>query len=293
MSKARLSLLVLLFVGTAAALTHFLSQKTTTSKTQQLPSAEELRLKKELEAAVDQNQKLEADNAAMTAKLSDSKAEETAPNHTVAEAPAAQAKGIDFSPGVQQAIRLQLDTKLATLKTRLNLNDFQEKQVRHIYEKEMSQAGEVMKKMFQGKLSKEEAARAKTGNTTEQELKAILNLDQWNAFEKYAAEEHQAQLENMANMELNAIQPILQITDHQQGRIFDVLVNQAASATSPQTTTSETGDLLEISKKQIERKKEALRPILTPEQFGRYEKFLEAQQNMMKAFMPALSGSGK
>lgn len=189
---------------------------------------------------------------------------------------------------MRTVVEQQVEMKVSALKLRLKLTDEQEQAVRALFNEQMGQGVELGTKMLQGKLSKEDMAKASEKPADfRSELKELLTPEQWTAYEAYEVEERKNQAQMMANAELMQMQQMLQLTDAQQDEVFRVLydVSEQRLTEAPQAGhASSPGQALQ---QMNAAKKEALRKVLTPEQFQSYEKFLKSQEDMIKSMMPA------
>jgi hypothetical protein len=195
---------------------------------------------------------------------------------------------------IQAGIKQQAEAKLSALKLRLHLTEDQEAKVREVLDRQFGFAGEMASKMFEGKLSKEELAKAnQKPPDLDAELKNILTPDQQTEYQAYKAEERQTQAQMMANIELAQLQPVLQLDQAQQDKVYAALYAQAekqfSQAGNGLTPPTDAGKVIE---QQFEDKKTALRSILTPQQFEAYEKHLNSQRDLIKAFMPGDAKGG-
>ena len=276
-----------------------------------------IHLKQDLTAATTKVQQLEEVNAELAAALAQSKKTVATAVAAKAAAAKAEAKPAESPVGggfaalfgggdtnrsgamrkmIQAGIKQQAEGKLSALKLRLHLTEDQEANVREALEKQFGFAGEMASKMFEGKLSKEELAKSsQKPPDLDAELKNILTPEQQSEYQQYKVEERQTQAQMLANIELAQLQPMLQLDQAQQDKVYAALyaqaekqVSQGGNGMTPPT------DVAKTLEQQFEDKKNALRAVLTPQQFEAYEKHLNSQRDLIKAFMPgeAKSGSG-
>lgn len=108
-------------------------------------------------------------------------------------------------------------------------------------------------------------------------------------------EERAGQIETLASFELSQMTPILNLTDQQKDPFFQAIAAAQQSLLDPQnrkkfTPSHPSKDALRYAEIQNEAKLEAVKAILTPEQWEIYRGQLESrarqQQEMMKAFLP-------
>jgi hypothetical protein len=189
---------------------------------------------------------------------------------------------------MQSAMEQQVDAKMAALKTKLNLTPEQEAAIRDILKKEAAHGTEIAQKMFNGGLNTNELAAAMSNPlSTDEQIKALLTPDQATAYDTYKTEEETRNARLMANMELMQIQNVLQLDQAQQDKVFTVLVDQTRNQISGSQTNVEAA--LDF-RGQMERKAEALRGVLTPDQFTAYQKWQEQQLNLLETMK---QGMGK
>lgn len=235
------------------------------------------------------------DNGRLAARVQELMKEETA-TPTVAEKPAKKSGlaalfGGDGTNGFSEAmsgmmkaaIEQQIEGKMSAMKTKLNLTPEQDAAVRDIMGRQMSKGTELAQKMLTGDLTKEEMEKiGKEPSSEGDQIKALLTPEQIAAYDEFEKEEKTRMTRLVANSELLQMQSSLQLNEEQQDKVFAVLAEQAESQFDPQKANSGGFDF----RKQSEQKAEALRSVLTPEQFERYQKFQEQQLKLIESFMP-------
>jgi hypothetical protein len=188
---------------------------------------------------------------------------------------------------MKAAIEQQVEGKVSAMKLRLNLTPDQEAAVREILGREMRRGTEMAEKMFKGELTMEQlqdSAKENLSPVSERDqIKALLTADQQEAYAAYEKEEAQRMARLVANSELLQLEGALQLDPGQQDKVYAVLAEQAQAQFGGQGGGM---DLTQMN----ERKADALKAVLTPEQFAQYRKFQEQQQKMIEAFLPK-SGS--
>jgi hypothetical protein len=182
---------------------------------------------------------------------------------------------------MEVAMQEQLDGKMSALKTRLNLTSEQETSIREILAKQSKAGSDMVQQMFSGgglKTNDLTNVRELTGDA---QIKALLTPEQAAAYDAFQKEEQNANLRLIANSELLQLQSALQLDETQQDKVFTVLADQAqAQFMDPQTNAGSAIDFRGM----LQRKADALRPVLTPDQFERYQKFQQQQLNMIQTF---------
>jgi hypothetical protein len=260
----------------------------------------ELEVKKAVAQVSNRMQQLEDENARLMAQLTQLRTTAAATNSAPAKQVSPWVKmfgsGSDanragvMSKMIKAAMQQQVEMKISGLKSRLHLSDEQEQSVRGLLEKQSEVAGAAAAKMFEGNASKDDLSRqASSAGDVKGQIKELLTPDQQAEYEKFQSEERQTQAQMVANVELSQLQSMLQLTQQQQDQVFQVLYDQA------QRNVAQTDGGMQVPPdwdKLLDAKKKALRPVLTAEQLQSYEKFLNAQRDMMKAFMPVDENSG-
>jgi len=187
-----------------------------------------------------------------------------------------------MAEAMRSAMQDEVEGKMAGLKAKLNLTPEQETAIQAILGKEMSKGMEVLEKLTKGELSEAEMEKlTKDFEASERDqIAALLTPEQKKAYEEYEKEEKARTARLTANSELEEMQSRLQLTDEQQDKVFAVLYNFAQS-----DSENDSGSI-DDHRKQADKKKEALRGVLTPDQLERYGKYQEQQIKLMEAFMP-------
>jgi hypothetical protein len=187
-----------------------------------------------------------------------------------------------MAEAMKSAIQDEVEGKMAGLKAKLNLTPEQETAIQAILGKEMSKGMEVLEKLTKGELSEAEMEKlTKDFESSERDqIAALLTPEQKKAYEEYEKEEKARTARLTANSELEEMQSRLQLTDEQQDRVFAVLYNFAQSESDGDNGS------IDDHRKQADKKKEALRGVLTPDQLERYGKYQEQQIKLIEAFMP-------
>jgi hypothetical protein len=179
---------------------------------------------------------------------------------------------------VQTGLRHQVEARLATLKLRLKLTDDQDRQLRTLADAKLATAGDLAARAMQGKASREELEAARSLYTdARSEMQQVLTAEQWADYQKYETEQQDAQAQTYANVELLRLQTALQLDQQQQEKVFSVLYQEAKQSLDPATGGNPFGGWGGNWARSAETRSEALKPILTPEQFDAYQK-LNAQR---------------
>jgi chaperonin cofactor prefoldin len=186
-----------------------------------------------------------------------------------------------FANMMKAGIQHQIEGKMSALKLRLKLTEAQEKAIRERLQAQFDRAGEMASRMFQGKLSKEEMEKM-GGMETDAEtgIRQLLSAEQAAEYDKLRQEERQVQAARVANMELLQMQSALQLTTEQQDQVYNILYDQTLKMVSGNNQMP-----LTAWPEQMKARTEALRGVLTAEQFQAYEKQQEAQRQMVNGLM--------
>lgn len=190
---------------------------------------------------------------------------------------------------------LRIESRLLALKTKLNLTPEQETAVRAAMEKANAER-EALRQASAGlreewaKLSDEErdarhreevAKFAAVDAAQEAEITALMSEEQLAAYEQYKSEQKQTEVENRANMQLGQLQSMLSLTEEQKDAAFQYFAQQAQTF-DPREIMAQGGDPREFFEEQQKAQLEAMRQILTPEQFELYSKQEEQRANMFR-----------
>lgn len=183
---------------------------------------------------------------------------------------------------VKTSLAQQVDGKLSVLRTRLNLTPTQEASIREILTRQGTRVLARTRRLLgdDGSGTNEPAKADGDKWSDDQQIKALLSPEQADAYEAFQKEDQLRNARLSANVELIQLQSALQLDEAQQDKVFAALVDQAqARLAGPQPGTGSMADLRE----QMQRKAEALRPLLTPEQLSAYQHFQEQQLELMEA----------
>jgi outer membrane murein-binding lipoprotein Lpp len=182
----------------------------------------------------------------------------------------------------------RVDSKMAALKGRLNLSPEQEASIREILAKQSKAGTEMAQQMFSGNGIKTNVLSQVGAMAKDDQIKALLSPEQATAYDAVEKEEQGANVRLMANAELLQLQSTLQLSEDQQDKVFTVLAEQAQAQFLDAPTNGANLDLPGM----FQRKADALRGVLTPDQFERYQKFQQQQLDMMQAITGAVGKQG-
>jgi len=194
----------------------------------------------------------------------------SSPGADTAAAKAKADKANVVSNLISNVMKQQMDMKMASLKSRLNLSPDQEKAIQAVLDKQGELAQSMAQKMMDGASQDDLKKAAKDQGlddslNLDKQLQGILTPDQLATYGQMQADDKKNQAETMANLQLSSIQSTLQLSDDQKDKVFNALL-QAGPGSSDDA------------------KKAALQPLLTPAQFDAYSKQLDTQAEMVKSF---------
>jgi hypothetical protein len=315
MNSKPLSFMAGLALGVVLAVAGFLVRKSGPTQSAPAPAAVETASEPDsrdttLEASRRKVASLEADNAKLASRVqellkkqpasaptSPNSAEEASPENPFGALAKAFGGGGDtnkmteaMTGMMRTMIESQVSGKVSVLKRRLELTEEQERTLTSILMQQGEAGVEASRKMLGGKLSQEELSQlTENAKSPREEIHAILTPEQWEGFQTYEKEERHQQARAVANAELLQMQTQLGLDIDQEDRVKAVLSEQALAQFSAGEQFSAAGagaNAIEFMRQQNEKKQEALRGVLTPEQFDRYRKFQEQQMKMIETFMP-------
>ena len=187
---------------------------------------------------------------------------------------------------MKAAMEQQMEGKLTRMKSKLNLTPEQEKAAREILGRGMRQGQEAATRMLKGDAKPEEVAKG-AGNP-DQELKALLTPEQQTGYDQLKQEEVTNNARLMANSELLQMQTTLGLDAAQQDKVFAVLYEQSRSQLagsqppSPEAAANPFSAVTDMMQKKLD----ALKGVLTDDQFESYKKFQDQQMKMIQSFLP-------
>ncbi|HZM03443.1 MAG TPA: hypothetical protein VFC44_10485, partial [Candidatus Saccharimonadales bacterium] len=188
-----------------------------------------------------------------------------------------------MSKVMKNAMEQQLQGKMTSMKAKLNLTPDQETAIHDILAQQAEKGMAVAQKMFNGDgvNTNELAQTAKDMPNQDAQIKALLTSDQSTAYDAWQKEETANNVRLMANMELIQIQPMLQLDQPTQDKVFAILAEQGqATFDAKENNPAAAADF----RGQMERKAQALSAVLTPDQLASYRKFQEQQLSIIEAF---------
>lgn len=190
---------------------------------------------------------------------------------------------------MKAAMQQRIDSRVAGLKVKANLNADQEKAVRNIMEKELGSQQELAMKALSGKLNTNDTAVVESARfNARDEIRKVLTADQWTGFEQFEKEERSNMARLVANSELLQMQQVIPLSQEKQDLVFSALVKQSEAQLGGGNDPA--GQARAANwQQQFEAKKDAMRAILSPEEFQAYEKHLDSQQAMIKSFLPNMN----
>jgi hypothetical protein len=165
----------------------------------------------------------------------------------------------------------RIDERLAAMKTRLNLDEAQAAKVRVLLEAG-DEEDDMVSKAIAGEstlpLAPGEAVKKRT--ELEDQISSLLKPEQANAFTEFRQEQRENRIEVATGREMTRLQQSLTLSPTQKDQVYQALATIAS-------TEEEGGNAgITIDPEQIKARRqarlEALKPILTPEQYSTYER---------------------
>ena len=195
----------------------------------------------------------------------------------------------------------KINLKLDSLADHLGLSDDQRGKVRKLMVARATAKREKFSRIFKiagEQASGEEALEivndALTGNektdTFDEDLKALLDGDQKEAYAEYQARQRTNMVEARANQDLAALQSMFELNSDQKDRAFDAFAGLAREDLEGE---NESGGVLNAERmiQQREQRLSALEPILTAEQMALYRDSPAASASTFMNFGDDLGGA--
>ena len=182
----------------------------------------------------------------------------------------------------------QVEGKITRMKSKLNLSPDQEKAIREALSGEMKRGQENALRMLKGDTKSEEPAKAPVTVSSDEAIKAVLTPEQQTGYEQLKQEEVSNNARLLANSELLQMQNTLGLDAAQQDKVFAVLYEQsrtqlaATQTPTPGSTANSLGAVTDMMQKKID----ALKGVLTDDQFESYRKFQDQQMKLIQSLMP-------
>jgi hypothetical protein len=188
------------------------------------------------------------------------------------------------------AMKQQLEGKLRQMKTKLNLSPEQEQSIRGILEQQFGAGQAMAEKMFSGKATADDVTAATQApvNPIDQ-IKALLSPEQQTAYDEVQTEEKRNHSRLIANSELLQMQGALGLTQEQQDSVFKALY--AATEEQFGGLTADPAKVMDF-RGNLDRKLNALKGVLTDEQFKAYEDMQQQQLKLIEAMLPQGGNTG-
>jgi hypothetical protein len=166
----------------------------------------------------------------------------------------------------------RLDERVAALKSRLNLDDATAAKVRALLEGSEEEEDRVMDALE----GTERSAPIEPGELTrkraalDESIAKILNPTQATAYKEFAAEQKENRIEVATGREMSRLQSALTLTPDQKDKVYQAL-NGIAAREEEDGRQFVDLDPAELKARQQARL-DAMRPLLTPQQFAEYER---------------------
>jgi hypothetical protein len=189
---------------------------------------------------------------------------------------------------MKAALEQQMEGKITRMKSKLNLSPDQEKGIREALSGEMKRGQENALRMLKGDTKSEEPAKAPVTVSSDEAIKALLTPEQQTGYEQLKQEEVSNNARLLANSELLQMQNTLGLDAAQQDKVFAVLYEQsrtqlaAAQTPNPGSAANPLGAMTDMMQKKLD----ALKGVLTDDQFESYRKFQDQQMKLIQSLMP-------
>jgi hypothetical protein len=165
----------------------------------------------------------------------------------------------------------RIDERVAALKTRLNLDDAQTAKVRALLEAG-DEEEDMLSKVMAGEstLPPQAGEAAKRRSDLENQISTLLKPEQAAAYGEFRQEQRENRIEVATGREMTRLQQSLTLSPGQKDQVYQAL---GAIATG-EDERGDTGISIdpEVLKARRRARLDALKPILTPEQYEAYEK---------------------
>jgi hypothetical protein len=177
----------------------------------------------------------------------------------------------------------RIDERIAALRTRLNLDDAQTAKVRALLESG-DEEEDMLSKAIAGEptLPPQTGEAAKKRSNLENRISALLQPDQAAAYTEFRQEQRENRIEVATGREMTRLQQSLTLSPAQKDQVYQALGTIATS----EEERGDTGISIdpEVIKGRRQSRLDALKPILSPEQYQAYER--------SSAWMYDLQGDG-
>ena len=165
----------------------------------------------------------------------------------------------------------RIDERVAALRARLNLDDAQTAKVRALLESR-DEEEDMLSKVISGESTLPPAAgeTARKRSDLEARISALLKPDQAASYAEFRQEQRENRIEVATGREMTRLQQSLTLSPAQKDQVYQAL---GAIATSEEER-GDTGISIdpEVIKARRQSRLDALKPILTPEQYEAYER---------------------
>jgi hypothetical protein len=229
-------------------------------------------LQKQVDAMAQNEQNLKGELAALKAQPAPA-------------APAAPAPGSPMDDLMRKAMETHLNNRIDSLALALGLRPDQVARLREATKRAMTSGTGPARP---GPLGRYNAAEFN------KELDSMLTDEQKAKYAEFQKKEWQANIETMANVEVSQLQSTLGLTQEQADKAFQKLTE--AGQTMYNDVSHEGNGQPPVTEKVLEeminKKVEAMKDILTPQQLELYRKQQQSQIEMAKQFLKQQGGNG-
>jgi hypothetical protein len=198
-----------------------------------------------------------------------------------------------MSTFMKAALHQRIDSRIETLRTKIDLSFIQEQTLREIWTKDVEAQEDAAMKVLSGKLSEQDAKQIeqKALNVSEQ-IKRALTPEQWHDFQEFEKEERAGMARLVADAELAQLQEVMPLSQDTQVKVLAVFVQHAEKQFDDSQQPGGRARAMNWEH-QLSAKKEAMRTVLTSNEFKTYEKHLEGQAQLIKPFLPNAKARAK
>ena len=195
---------------------------------------------------------------------------------------------------MQQLIKSQLEQqtegKISRMKARLRLTSEQEQAIRESMNAATKKALAATQKIYSGEAMPDEVNDLSSSDESGmQPIDEVLTPEQRTEYQALQKEEFQNAARVAASAEMMQLQDSLGLTQQQQDNVFSALYQQSVdpvSGLAANPVAAGINDPAAALQQAVDRKVEALRPILTSEQLKTYSDLQEKQIQMIQAIFP-------
>lgn len=218
--------------------------------------------------------------------------------------PRDEAREVRFREMREMDRKQRQDAKILALTTKLNLTPDQQATIRAALEKGSQERDALREAGFarrqEGTRETEEARRAEMAKLAavdaaqEQAITAGLSAEQLAAYSGYQTEQKQNTIENRANQQLGDLLTRFSLTEDQKDAAFQFFAKQEEEyGFEPDRVAAMGGDFMSLFEQRQKNALEALKQILTPEQYELYRAQQEQRSTTFRNLIPGAPPPGR